>query len=212
VVADDKYITRDFCDWASEIPLMYGNVFSEHIGTLNKGTGKNEWTQQEVDQRLTAAFGNKKDALVAVFKEAFPHKKIQDVIYFAVPDNRALVAKREAGKAPVYNYNFAYEYPVDDGITSFHTAEIAFVFHNLHEPQVRISTGDAPAGYDLQDKVSRAWINFAKTGNPSQPGLEWKPYTKDDPQTMVFDKVSENRNLHLDKFDSLIPGQGANTL
>jgi para-nitrobenzyl esterase len=212
VYADDKYITRDFCDWASNIPLMYGNVFSEHIGTLNKGTGKNQWTPQQVEEHLTAAFGDKKDALVAVFKEAFPRKKVQDVIYFALPDNRALVAKREAGKAPVYNYNFAYEYPVDSGITSFHTSEIAFVFHNLHEPQVRISTGDAPAGFALQDKVSRAWINFAKTGNPSQPGLEFKPYAKDDPQTMVFDTVSESRNLHYDKFDALIPGQGAVTL
>jgi hypothetical protein len=26
------------------------------------------------------------------------------------------------------------------------------------------------------------WINFAETGNPSQPGLEWKPYTKEEPE------------------------------
>ncbi len=212
VYADDKYITRDFCDWAGSIPLMYGNVFSEHIGTLNKGAGKNEWTEQQVEEHLTAAYGDKKDALVAAFTDAFPRKKVQDVLYFAVPDNRALVAKREAGTAPVYNYNFAYEYPVDGGVTSFHTSEIAFVFHNLQEPQVRVSTGDAPAGYALQDKVSGAWISFAKTGSPSQPGLNWKPYARGDEQTMVFDVVSECRDLHYDKFDKLIHGQGAVTL
>jgi len=205
---DDQYVTRDFCDWASSIPLVSGSVFSEHVGTLNKGTGKNEWTQKEIDEHLAAAFGDKKDALVAAFKEAYPHKKVQDVIFYALPNPRALAAKREAGKAPVYNFVFAYEYPVNHGITSFHTAEIPFVFHNLHDRQVRISTGDAPAGYALQDKVAGAWVSFAKTGNPSQPGLVWKQYTKADPQTMVFDIVSENRNLHYDKFAALMGDQG----
>ena len=55
--------------------------------------------------------------------------------------------------------------------------------------------------------VSRAWINFAKTGNPSQPGLEFKPYAKGDEQTMVFDIVSGCQNLHYDKFHALMPKQ-----
>jgi para-nitrobenzyl esterase len=208
VYADDKYITRDFCDWAAGIPLLYGNVFSEFMGNLQRRVDKNAWTQQEVEQQLTAAYGDRKDAVVAAFKEAFPSKKAQDVLFFATPNPKALVAKREAGKTPVYNYLFTYEYPVNDGITSFHTSEIAFVFHNLHEPQVRVATGDAPAGFPLQDKISRAWINFAKTGNPSQPDLPWKPYAKDDPQTMVFDTVSGCRNLHYDKLIGQIGEQG----
>ena len=208
VYADDNYIMRDFCDWASDIPLISGSVFSEHIGTLNKGTGKNEWTQAEIDDHLAAAYGDKKDAVVAAFKESFPNKKVQDVLYFAMPNTRALAAKREAGKAPVYNYIFSYEYPVDGGITAFHTSEIAFVFHNLSVPEVRISTGEAHAGYALQDKVSQAWINFARTGNPSQPGLEWKAFAKDDPQTMVFDIESESRNLHYNKLAALLANQG----
>jgi hypothetical protein len=57
----------------------------------------------------------------------------------------------------------------------------------------------------LQDKVSRAWLNFARTGNPSQPGLKFKPYTAEDPQAMVFDTVSECRALRDDKLASLMP-------
>ena len=60
----------------------------------------------------------------------------------------------------------------------------------------------------LQNKVSRAWINFAKTGNPSQPGFEFKQYAKGDEQTMVFDTVSGCRNLNYAKFHSLMPRQG----
>jgi para-nitrobenzyl esterase len=209
VYADDKYITRDFCDWASEIPLLLGSVFSEFSGNLQKGVDKNAWTDKEVLDQLTAKYSDKKDEVVAAFKESFPSKKVQDVLFFAMPNTRALTAKCEAGKAPVYNYIFTYEYPVNDGITAFHTSEIAFVFHNLSMPQVRVSTGDSPAGFALQDKVSRAWINFARTGNPSQPGLEWKAFAKADPQTMVFDTVCECRNLHHDKLAPLIGNQGA---
>jgi para-nitrobenzyl esterase len=207
VYADDKYITRDFCEWSSGIPLMLGNVFSEMRGNLASGEDKNAWSTEEVEKRLTDAYGDKKDAVVAAFKEVFPHKKVQDVLFFAVPTPDALVAKREAGTAKVYNYLFTYEYPVNGGTTAFHCAELAFVFHNLHEPQVRVGTGDAAAGYALQDKVSRAWINFARTGNPSQAGLEWKPYAKGDQESMVFDTTSGCRNLHYERFQSLLPKQ-----
>lgn len=202
VYADDQYITREFCDWASEIPLMSGSVFSEFSGNLQKHVDKNAWTPEETEQQLAAAFGDKKNAVVATFKRSFPNKKIQDVLFFVMPNTRALAAKREAGKAQVYNYIFTYEYPVNNGVTAFHTSEIAFAFHNLSEPHVRIATGDAPAGYALQDKVSRAWVNFARTGNPSQPDLEWKPFAKSDPQTMVFDSVSECRDL---RYENLAP-------
>jgi len=210
VYADDQYVMRDFCDWTSSIPLMSGSVFSEFIGNLQKRVDVNAWTQAEIDDHLNAAFGDKKDQAVAAFKSIFPDKKVQDVLFFAMPNTRALAAKREAGKAPVYNYIFTYEYPVDGGILSFHTSEIAFVFHNLNEPHVRVSTGDAAAGFALQDKVSRAWVNFARTGNPSQPGLEWEPFAKDDPRTMVFDTVCGSRNLHIEKLGAFLGSQGQN--
>jgi para-nitrobenzyl esterase len=210
VIADDKYVMREFCDWAGSIPLMAGTVFSEQVGTLQRGDGrKNEWSQKEIDEHLTAAYGDKKDEVVAEFRKAFPRKKVQDVLYFANsarPGVKDLLARKlEKGKTPVYSFLFAYEYPVNGGITSFHCAEIAFAFHNLSQPQTRISTGGTPAAFTLQDKVSRAWIDFARTGNPRQPGLEWKPYTVQEPQTMVFDTVSESYALRDDRLVSLMP-------
>jgi para-nitrobenzyl esterase len=207
VYPDDEYITRAFCDWAVDIPLMSGSVFSESRGNLTSGVDKNAWTQKEIEDHLTTAYGDKKAGVVAAFQQAFPGRKIQDVLFFAMPNTRALAAKRAAGKAPVYNYLFSYEYPVNGGVTPFHCSELAFVFHNLSEPHLRVATGDAPAGYALQDKVSKAWINFARTGNPSQPGLEWKPFAEADPQTMVFDTVSECRNLQYDKLTPLLGSQ-----
>jgi len=213
VIADDQYVMREFCDWADGIPLMAGAVFSEMQGTLTRGDGrKNEWSQKEIDDQLTAAFGANKNDIVAEFKQAFPRKKVQDVLYYAGASrpgvknllNRAL----EKTKVPVYNYLFTWEYPINGGTTSFHCAELAFCFHALGVPQIKTATGGGPVALALQDKVSQAWINFAKTGNPSQPGLEWKPYKKEDPQAMVFDTVSQSVSLRDDKLVSLLPAAG----
>ena len=213
VIADDQYVMREFCDWADTIPLMAGAVFSEMQGTLTRGDGrKNEWTKNEIDDQLTKAYGAKKGDIVTEFKQAFPRKKVQDVLYFASGSRptvkNLLNRKLEKTKVPVYNYLFAWEYPINGGITSFHCAELAFCFHALGVPQIKTATGGGPVALALQDKVSQAWINFAKTGNPSQPTLEWKRYTKEDPQAMVFDTVSQSVALRDDKLVSLLPAAG----
>jgi para-nitrobenzyl esterase len=210
VIADDDYLMREFCDWADTIPLMAGSVFSEMQGTLTRGDGrKNAWSQKEIDDQLTAAFGDKKNDVTAEFKQLFPRKKVQDVLYYAGASRpgvkNLLNRKLEKGKTPVYNYLFAWEYPINGGITSFHCSEIAFCFHALNVPQIKLATGGGPVAMALQDKVSQAWIQFAKTGNPSQPGLEWKPYTKETPQAMVFDTVSQSVPLADEKLVSLLP-------
>src|SRR5262245_31209595 len=84
VIADDKYVMREFLDCADSIPLMAGSVFSEMQGTLTVGDGrKNEWSQTEIDAQLTTAFGEKKRDVAAQFKQLFPQKKVQDVLYYA---------------------------------------------------------------------------------------------------------------------------------
>ena len=210
VIADDQYVMREFCDWADTIPLMVGSVFSEMQGTMTRGDGrKNEWAPAEIDTQLAAAYSEKKDAIAAEFKRAFPRKKVQDVLYYAGgsrPGVKNLLARKlERTRVPVYSYLFAWEYPINGGITAFHCAELAFCFHALGVPQIRTATGGGPVAMALQDKVAQAWVNFARTGNPSQPGLEWKPYTTANPQAMVFDTVSESVPLVDDKLVSLLP-------
>jgi len=54
----------------------------------------------------------------------------------------------------------------------------------------------------------RGGRDSARTGSPSQPDLEWKPYTKENPQAMVFDTVSQSVPLADDKLVSLLPAGG----
>jgi para-nitrobenzyl esterase len=208
-IADDETVMREYCEWADQIPVIAGGVFSEFAGNLQSGDDKNAWTKQEVDEHLTKAYGDKKDAIVAEFQKAFPHKKVQDVLFYAGttrPGVKTLLNRTlEKSKVPNYNYVFAWEYPVNGGTTSFHCSELAFCFHALNVPQIKNATGSSAAAMALEDKVSTAWINFAKTGNPNQPGLEWKPYTKEGEEAMVFDTASQSVPLNDDKLVSLLP-------
>jgi len=48
-------------------------------------------------------------------------------------------------------------------------------------------TGNGPEAQALAKKMATAWTNFARTGNPSQPALTWKPFNLTRRRTMVFD-------------------------
>jgi len=45
----------------------------------------------------------------------------------------------------------------------------------------------APKRRKLAKKMATAWANFARTGNPSQPGVPWTPTDSSRCPTMVFD-------------------------
>lgn len=70
-----------------------------------------------------------------------------------------------------------------------------YTFHNVDIPVVTRTTGGGEDAHKVQDVVATAWLNFAKTGSPSQDGLEWKPYTEDEQKTMVLKEESECRDL-----------------
>ena len=68
---------------------------------------------------------------------------------------------------------------------AWHTAELAFCFDNTKRCEQ--GTGNTPEAQALAKKMATAWANFARTGNPSQPGLTWTPSDPARCQTMVFD-------------------------
>jgi para-nitrobenzyl esterase len=87
--------------------------------------------------------------------------------------------------APVFQYFFSWQTPILEGPGAWHTAELQFCFDNAKRCEQ--GTGNTPEAQALAKKMATAWANFARTGNPSQPGLTWTPADPDHGQTMVWD-------------------------
>lgn len=67
--------------------------------------------------------------------------------------------------------------------SAVHAVELAYVFNNT-EGDLYAGTADA----DEAARIQEAWINFAKTGDPSTEAIDWKTYNTDTRDTLVIDK------------------------
>jgi para-nitrobenzyl esterase len=108
------------------------------------------------------------------------------------------LAEAQAGhRSDTRMYLFAWETPVLDGrLGSPHAVELPFVFGNLDANGVSELIGKDPKRQAerqaLVEAVQGAWIAFARTGDPSHPGLPpWPAYKTQERYTLVFDWSSE---------------------
>lgn len=88
---------------------------------------------------------------------------------------RYVAMKMENHGAPAYLYFFTRVPPSPTQTAgAFHAAEIPFVFGTHNDLFVA-----KDVDWELTDKVSSYWTNFARTGNPNGDGLpDWPQYTR----------------------------------
>jgi len=91
-------------------------------------------------------------------------------------------------------YQFCWKTPILDGRPrAFHCAEIPFVFYNTDVSAFATGGGDRPR--QLAAKVSDAWTNFARKGDPNHSGLpNWPAYNAQQGPTMIFDDTCAVKN------------------
>ncbi len=101
---------------------------------------------------------------------------------------RTADARALESSAPLYVYFLAWKSGVDDASKgSFHGLDIPLAFNTVDlRPDW---TGNTEEAWKMADKMSSAWINFIKTGNPNVEGVlpVWEPYTAKNGATMYFD-------------------------
>ena len=134
------------------------------------------------------------DRMIALYRKNQPGRENIDVFLRMDTDNSRFrlsvdtQAERKAAQrgAPVYLYRFEYYSPVRQGrLKSMHCMEIPFVFDNLEAG--KIYTGISPAAQRIADRMSAAWVAFARTGNPSHRGIpQWPAFDSTRRATMVF--------------------------
>lgn len=160
-------VTEDsFADNGKGIDLLIGSNLNEW--TMMMGGDQGELTEEET----------------AAFEAAYPEKdaaradKVDTLI--RLPMLKIMSHKADQGDGNVYAYVFTWD---ESRMGAYHGAEIPFVFaHDQNSAEAQ----------QLMEKVSQAWVNFAKTGVPSTDGLpQWETYDRESGATMLLDAQPE---------------------
>jgi len=182
--------------FSANVPFMVGSTETEI--TWNANFKGEEIDEAALHQRIKDS-AKLDDAatnqLIALYRKNRPKASPLDLALIIGTDisnfrtGTDAEAERRAmagGQAPVYKYYFQWYSPVRGGVLrSFHTLDIPFVFENI---DITISmNGSGPERQPLADKMSDAWVAFARTGNPNHKLIpKWEPFNLEQRATMIF--------------------------
>jgi para-nitrobenzyl esterase len=186
-----QLFSKEAFELSKNIPLLIGTTKNEFVGSAF--SGMSNATTEQVTDGLKKRYTDKTDAFIAAVKKAYPlDTRPTDLMDIDVSFRPGAVVQANeksavAGGAPVYMYLFSWQSPAIGGkYKAMHCMEVPFVFSNI--ARCEEMTGGTKEAYALSDKMSQAWINFARIGNPNHKGLpNWTPYTAQNTATMWFD-------------------------
>jgi len=177
---------------AAEVPIIIGTNRDEQALFLLRDPRRRRLTEPELRERLAPTLGDRLDKVISVYKKTRPNATPWDLLIGIQSEGARLrsiqLAERKAagGPAPVYMYLFTYESDFMGGLfKASHAMEIPFVFDNTDDVPY---TGERQDKHELEAAMSEAWIAFARSGDPSHPGIpKWEPYSANKRATMLLD-------------------------
>jgi len=183
---------------SADVPLLIGSTRTEL--TLQTDAAAFSLDDVALRGRVRELVGAATDGIIEIYRKANPSAKPSELYFLIASDHRygapaMKIAERRAalGKGPVHLYYFRWETPLDGGrLKSPHTIEIPFVFDNVEASRL---TAGATGAQALADKVSDAWLAFARSGDPNTPKLpQWPAFEATQRATMMFDNASVVQN------------------
>jgi para-nitrobenzyl esterase len=175
---------------SGDIPLLIGSTREECTRLL---PDLEPFDPAELVPRLRTRLGDSAVSVAAAYRDTAPAAEAADLLVwiltdylFWVPTLKMAGLKASAGTAPVYNYLLTWPSPALDGrAKATHSLCTPLVFDNTERDPL---TAGQPGSRALASRMSRAWIAFARDGDPNHGGLpQWPRYTPDHRHTMVFD-------------------------
>jgi para-nitrobenzyl esterase len=177
---------------SAQIPMLIGTVLNESSPSMSNSEAE-LLSEDDMNKQVTERFGTKSAAIIAAARKIYPKARPVELLALITRPrtNAILQATRKVaqGAAPAYLYLFTWQTPILDARPrAFHCSEIPFVFYNTDV--AAFATGGGPEPRELAARVSDAWINFARKGDPNHSGLpQWPVFSADNGPVMVFDKT-----------------------
>ncbi|HEY0435731.1 MAG TPA: carboxylesterase family protein, partial [Phenylobacterium sp.] len=201
-VLDERSLTRhpfypDAPPQSAKIPMMIGNTHDETRAFLGNDPANFTVGWADLPAKLTQA-NMRVDidpaTVIAAYRRLYPAYTASDVLFAATTAARswraAIIEAEERAKsgAPAFVYQVDWVSPREGGkFGAPHTADIPLAFDNVAAPG---SNAVGPAAQPMADKVSEAFLGFARGGDPNHSTIpRWEPYTLPRRQTMIWDNV-----------------------
>lgn len=198
-----------FREHAYEIPVMVGSVFGE-FAFAPAPYDKNKLTDEQIREIVSAVYGEHTDEMIRLFRETYPGKVPTDLLVVdrVMRQRSKAIAQlhAEGSSAGTYLYDFILEFPIHHNMIAWHCSDIPFFFHNTDLVEIC----QTEEGERLEGQMFEAFMTFAKNGKPESDRLpSWKPVTKKEEPTMIFDRNCELRynfdDKLYEKIDSILP-------
>jgi len=182
---------------SANVPVMIGSTRTELTSSADDAAFSLD--DDGMHERVRGLLGENTSNVIDVYRQGNPGASASDIYFLIASDYRysapvmKIAERRAALGGPVYLYYFCWESPIRGGrLKSPYTIEIPFAFHNVEASPLTACSPLAPA---LADRVSDAWIAFARNGDPNTPALpRWGAFDPVDWPTMVFNDESTVEN------------------
>jgi para-nitrobenzyl esterase len=202
-VFDNRVITRQPFDPVAnplnaDIPLIVGCTSTENTAFMMADAEAFKLDMAGLRARLRQLIGERAgDAAVDLYVQLKP-LAAPSQLYFEMLSDRTrrqsiLIAEMKAAQneAKAWLYQLMWNTPVMDGLLrSPHSLDLPMVFDIAMGERWKPYTGAVPAADRVARAMSRAWVEFARTGDPGTSELAWPDYSLRRRDVMLFDEES----------------------
>ena len=199
-VLDDRTLTRhpfwpDAPAQSAAMPMIIGKTRDETRAFLGGDLTNYSLTWDDLPGRMTLAnmrIDVAPEGVIAAYRAMHPDWTPSQVFFAATTAARSWrgaiieAEARAAAGTHAFVYQLNWTSPIDGGRRgAMHTDDIPLALDTVAAPGSR---AQGPQAQPMADILSRAFVAFARTGNPNHSGLPaWTPYDLTRRQTMIMD-------------------------
>ncbi|MCC6633129.1 MAG: carboxylesterase/lipase family protein [Gammaproteobacteria bacterium] len=202
-VYDNRVVTRQPFDPVAnplnaDIPLIVGCTSTENTAFMMGDAAAFRLDMAGLRSRMRALIGERAgDAAVDLYVQLKP-LAAPSQLYFEMLSDRTrrqsiLIAEMKAAQneAKAWLYQLMWNTPVMDGLLrSPHSLDLPMIFDIAMGERWKPYTGAVPAADRVAKAMSRAWVEFARSGDPGTSELPWPDYSLRRRDVMLFDEES----------------------